>query len=184
MKRNAGFTMIEAIVIVGILAVLAGILTPLVIQEVGKSKVSRAKSDMEAISTAFNQYYMDTTFWPSKWTGSSNDEQDLVAFSCLYSNTEGLNTWDGPYMERGVQSGSDMVVALASNGVYRGVVDPWGLPYKVYYGKKGTNRGGPGGAIAIISGGPDGVIDTAAQRLLQGDPKKDDIIAVVTRKVN
>ena len=182
MKRNAGFTMIEAIVIVGILAVLAGILTPLVIQEVGKSKVSRVKSDMGAISTAFNQYYLDTSFWPSKWTGKTNTKEALLKYTCLYSNSENLSGWDGPYMERGVRSGSDMIVAVESNGDYRGVIDAWGLPYQVHYGKKGSGNGGPGGAIAICSGGPDGVISTGIKRILMGDPKNDDIIVVITRK--
>ncbi|MBD3336720.1 MAG: hypothetical protein GF355_14505 [Candidatus Eisenbacteria bacterium] len=183
-KRQAGFTMIEAIVIVGILAVLAGILTPLVIKEVSKSKMSRAMSDMEAVSTAFNQYYMDTAYWPPAWTGGNTTTEDFVGYPCLLSNSEDLPGWDGPYLERAVRTGGTNVVAYQNGNDYEGIVDPWGTPYRIFYGKKRSGAGGPGGAIAILCAGPDLEYDTRRAPCLRGEARDDDIVRVVTRQVN
>jgi type II secretory pathway pseudopilin PulG len=175
--------MIEAIVIVAILAVLAGILTPMVVKEVAKSKLSRTGSDMDAIATAFTQYFTDTSKWPCNWVGSANVTQDFLGFDCMYDNTAKLSSWDGPYMERSVLKSGKQVVADKSGTTYIGVVDTWGMPYKIFYGKPGDKNAGPGGAISVVSGGPNGKVDSTAANALAGQTAGDDLIKVVTRRV-
>lgn len=183
MKNNAGFTMIEVIVIVAVIAILGGILTPMVIKEIGKSKFTRAAADMEAISTAFSQYYADTSFWPEKYQGTTNQKVSFEDFRCLYANTETLGGWDGPYMKRGVLSSGERVVALKNGANWEGIVDPWGSPFRIVYGRVGSGAGGAGGGIAVLSAGPDGTFDTNDKKALAGVPSKDDLLQVVTSKV-
>lgn len=183
MKRNAGFTMIEAVVIVAVLAILAGIITPLVVREVAKSKVSRARSDMEAISTAFNQYFIDTSYWPDRYDGAASSRVDLLVFSSLYANTQNLSGWDGPYLERGVLNSGTMRATTGSGTNLRGLIDPWKQPFQIVYGALGAAGAGPAGSISIVSAGPNRVHDTNTNRALVGDPQGDDIVRVITRRV-
>lgn len=183
MKRNAGFTMIEAIVIVAVIAILGGILTPMVIKEVAKSKITRCKADMEAASTAFNQYFADTSYWPDNWSGATTSAVDFMTFSNLFTNGSSHVGWDGPYFERSVLSGATQVVATLTGTVYAGFLDPWGRPFRVVYGAVGSATGGPGGAIALVSGGPGATITTTNANACMGIPAADDLVRVVSKKV-
>jgi type II secretory pathway pseudopilin PulG len=184
LKRNAGFTMVEAVVIIGVLAILAGIVTPLVIREVAKSKVARVRTDMEAIATAFNQYFADTSYWPEKWDGAANDRVDLDEFPALYANSESLIGWDGPYLERGVLSGGVMQATKGTGDSRTGLVDPWKQPFQVVYGIAAAAGAGAAGAISLVSAGPNQVHDTSDANALMGEATNDDIVRVITRRVH
>ncbi len=183
MRLRAGFTMIEAVVIIAVLAILAGILTPMVIREVAKAKVTRVIADMEAISTAFTQYYVDTGYWPEGYTGNTNEREDLVVFSSLYQDPGDLAGWDGPYLEKGVRAGASYVVAQSEGGQYTGLVDAWGTPYRVVYGRVGSANAGAGGAVSLLSAGPDKVFSTSDGLALRGEASRDDVVKVITRRV-
>ncbi len=181
MRNQQGFTMIELIVIVAVIAILGGILTPMVIKEIAKSKVTRAGADMEAISTAFTQYYADTGYWPEKYTGSTDEKESLEDFDCFYDNTQSLHGWDGPYLEKGIDDDGTRVVANEVDGVWEGLIDPWGTPFRVVYGKVGGSS--VGGGIAMLSAGPDGTFDTSDAIALGGSKTDDDVVEIVTSRV-
>jgi len=181
-RRNAGFTMIEAVVIVAVLAILAGIITPMVVKEVAKSKVTRAKADMDAIATAFNQYYVDTSFWPERFDGAASSRADFLQFRSLYRNSQNLTGWDGPYLERGVLQGSNMQAVRGSGNNRVGLLDPWKQPFQIVYGAANAPGAGVAGAVAIVSAGPNRTHDTADNRALIGDPQGDDLVRVITRR--
>ena len=63
-RPEAGFTMLELIVVVAAIAILAAILTPMVLKLIDDSRVSRAKSETEAIAIANSALYKDTAQWP------------------------------------------------------------------------------------------------------------------------
>lgn len=180
-RTRAGFTMIEIIVIVAVIAILGGILTPLVMKELAKSKVSRASADMNAISIAFTQYYADTSYWPEQYTGAASMTDDFEDYQCLYIDTVSLPGWDGPYMQRGVPGTSGQQAALQTAGVWDGVIDPWGKPFRIVC--LAPNDSLPGGGIAVVSGGSDGTVDTADTDAVQGNKTDDDLVTVVTRRV-
>ena len=52
MKRRCEFTMIELLVVVGIIALLAGLVTPAVISAQRQGRITQAKSDMQSILMA------------------------------------------------------------------------------------------------------------------------------------
>ena len=96
MKHNAGFTMIEVIVIVAVIAILARVLTPMVVKEIRKSKISRSVSDMETIGTAFAQYYTDSGTWPENYTGAKDVTVDFKSFNCMHKNSQKHANCHGP----------------------------------------------------------------------------------------
>ena len=174
--------MVELIVIVAVIAILGGILTPMVLKEIGKSKITRAGADMEAVSIAFTQYYADTGYWPEKYNGSKNAKTTFRNFASLYTNTKKLPGWDGPYIEKSAIKGGKQLVANKVSGVWEGLVDPWGKPFQIIYGKVGGATAS--GGIALISAGPNGKYDTSSTNALKGIVSGDDVTEVLTSRVS
>ena len=69
--RNAhsGFTLIEIMVVVVILAVLGALVVPKILENVDKARVTRAQSDIRAIQTALDLYRLDNFKYPSTEQG-------------------------------------------------------------------------------------------------------------------
>lgn len=173
--RNAGFTLIEVIVVAAIIAILAGILVPMIFNQIDESKKTRALADIKSIQTAILSYRKDTGQWPLKSggcvekvtmlnTATGSPPTDLVAMgfntaegesfaSFLTADTYGCNplTWKGPYI-------TDIKE------------DPWGNQYVI-----NTEPWLSGSAVAnhyvwILSAGPKGVLETATTSdVLVGD---------------
>jgi type II secretory pathway pseudopilin PulG len=187
LKRRDGFTMIEAVVIVAVLAILAGIVTPLVVREVAKSKVSRVRNDMEAIATAFNQYYVDTSFWPGRlatdrFAGAASSQAVMDTYTSLYTDPTNLTGWDGPYLERGVLNGATMQATKGAGNALTGLCDPWKIQFRIVYGAAGAAGAGAAGAISVVSAGPDRVFQTTDTNALMGEATGDDVVRVITRR--
>jgi type II secretion system protein G len=69
MQRRA-FTLIELLIVVAIIGILAAIAVPNFMNARVRAKVARVQSDLKAISTALEQYYMD---WNSYVEDHDND---------------------------------------------------------------------------------------------------------------
>jgi general secretion pathway protein G len=69
--RNAqsGFTLIEIMVVVVILAVLGALVVPKILENVDKARVTRAQSDIRAIQTALDLYRLDNFKYPTTELG-------------------------------------------------------------------------------------------------------------------
>ena len=67
--RQRGFTLIEIMVVVVILAVLGALVVPQVLDKVDKARVTRAQSDIRAISTALDLYRLDNFKYPTTEQG-------------------------------------------------------------------------------------------------------------------
>ena len=73
MKRALGFTLIELLIVVAIIAILAAIAVPNFLEAQIRSKVSRAKSDMRALTNAMEAYYVDhNTYFIRSQTDQAN----------------------------------------------------------------------------------------------------------------
>lgn len=114
--NTKGFTLIELIVVIAIIAVLAGIVAPNAFKAIEKAKVSRAMADAKALRGAALAYYADVGFWPPDvcrgddpgFTRALPYNPDTGgAARCI--NTAGFpadwqtrvqNSWDGPYLEK------------------------------------------------------------------------------------
>ncbi|WP_417483468.1 type II secretion system major pseudopilin GspG [Maricaulis sp.] len=103
--RDAGFSLLELMVVVVILSILALVIVPRVIDRPDQARAARAQSDIAAISSAIKLYRLDNFRYPTT-------EQGLAALVNKPTTDPVPKNWaTGGYMER-----------LP--------IDPWGQPYQ------------------------------------------------------
>lgn len=68
-RANAGFTLIEVLVVLAIISILAGIVTINVVRRPGEAKVAAAKTQLRALKSAVNLYRTDHGFIPTMQQG-------------------------------------------------------------------------------------------------------------------
>jgi general secretion pathway protein G len=90
--RQAGFTLIEIMVVVVILGILAAIVAPNVISRIDDASITRAKQDIRGIESALKLYYMDNSRYPST-------DQGLDALTTR-PNDPTVRNWRGPYLDK------------------------------------------------------------------------------------
>jgi len=100
--RDAGFTILEILVVITIIGLLIGLVAPAALRQLGGARVSVAKQSIERLATVLDLYNLDMGSYPST-------EQGLTA---LVKKPSGANNWNGPYMK------GDAVP-----------LDPWSRPY-------------------------------------------------------
>jgi general secretion pathway protein G len=93
-RQRAGFTLIEIVVAIAILAILASIIVPRVIGKIDDATVAKAKSDVQALGTALNLYKLDNYAYPST-------DQGLEALVAKPGGQPEAANWKtGGYVER------------------------------------------------------------------------------------
>jgi general secretion pathway protein G len=130
-----GFTLVEMLVVISIIALIMALVGPRVLNFLGESKVKAAKIQIESLESALDLYALDTGRYPSGSDGLNG----------LMQRPAGETSWGGPY--------------LKGNTVPN---DPWRRPY-IYrspgqhgaydimsYGADGQ-EGGTGAAADITS---------------------------------
>ena len=105
-KHNSGFTLIELMVVVGIISVLSGIAVPAYKTYGEKAKVAEARSDLKRIQFAVEMLAMDTEMWPGPSevgaivNGGGNEVWDLTQPNAGLLTSDGsYDNWQGPYLK-------------------------------------------------------------------------------------
>lgn len=88
-RGQAGFTLLEILVVIAILGLLIGLVAPRVLTALGGAKVSIAKQSLERIGGVLDQYKLDVGDYPTT-------EQGLGA---LIEKPGGVASWNGPYIK-------------------------------------------------------------------------------------
>ena len=88
--RDRGFTLLELLVVLGIIAMLAGIVGPQVMKHLGGAKTKTAKVQIEDLAAALDMYRLDVGRYPSS-------EQGLLA---LIEKPGDASRWNGPYLRK------------------------------------------------------------------------------------
>jgi general secretion pathway protein G len=101
--RDAGFTLLELLVVLGILALLATFAAPQVLRYLGKARSETARLQINAIASAIELYALDNGGIPPQEPG----------LSALMQAPTGATRWSGPYLKKA-----------------DGLIDPWGHPYQ------------------------------------------------------
>jgi len=82
MSKQKGFTLIEAAVAIAVVAILSGIIVPLVVKNVKDSQVARARNDVQVIAGIIGTQYKDTGSRPiAGGIGASTGGADQGWFS-------------------------------------------------------------------------------------------------------
>lgn len=76
MNKQNGFTLIELLIVVAIIAILAAIAIPNFLEAQTRSKISRTKADMRALSVALEAYAADNNAYPYDFYGLAGTEWD------------------------------------------------------------------------------------------------------------
>ncbi|HET9481736.1 MAG TPA: type II secretion system protein GspG [Candidatus Polarisedimenticolia bacterium] len=70
-NRHAGFTLIELLIVVAIIGIIAAIAIPNLNNAIDRSKQKKTMADMKAISTAVENYMIDSNYYPIATTLAS-----------------------------------------------------------------------------------------------------------------
>ena len=134
-RGEGGFTLIEILVVIAIIALIMSLVGPRVLNYLGESKVKAAKIQIQSFGSALDLFNLDTGRYP-------NTSEGLTA---LVQSPGTIPAWNGPYLKGGVLPN-----------------DPWGKsyvyrspgehgPYDIMsYGSDGQ-EGGTGTAADIAS---------------------------------
>ncbi len=94
MKRQSGFTLMEVLVVVAILAILAAIVVPQIMNRPDEARRVAAKADIAAIVQALKLYRLDNGNYPA------TDQGLLALVQRPTSNPVPPNWKQGGYLER------------------------------------------------------------------------------------
>lgn len=101
-RNEAGFSLMELLIALVILALIAGVVGPRVIGYLSRAKSQTASVQISNIKAALNMYLLDVGRYPAEQEG----------LKALIEPPAGVSGWAGPYLD-------DESVPL----------DPWGFPY-------------------------------------------------------
>ena len=107
LRANRGFTLLEIIVVVAIIAILAAYIAPKITGRVDDARISKAKSDIRVLESSLELYKLDNFVYPSSGQG-------LDSLVNKPSGAELRNWRDGGYIKKLNK-------------------DPWGNEYRYLY---------------------------------------------------
>lgn len=183
-QRPSGFTLIEAAVAIAVVAILSGIVVPLVIKNIQDSQLARAKNDVQVIAAAVASQLKDTGARPSTAVSSWADGSGSKTWASTAAATVGgvtltsatPNTFTNLFCTAATSSvdnpqklffGATTTNTKNSEFAYKGPylandvaakTDPWGNPY-IIFGYSGTNAAN-NGPIWVVSAGPNGLLSS------------------------
>lgn len=100
---EAGFTLVELLVVLTIISLILGLVGPRVLNYLGESRVKTAKLQIESLGSALDLFYLDAGRYPTTSEG----------LNALAQKPTGIPVWNGPYLKGG-----------------KVPVDPWGNAYQ------------------------------------------------------
>jgi general secretion pathway protein G len=100
-RRQAGFTLIEIMVVMVIIGLLMALVGPNLIGRSEKAKTQAAAMQIERLGTVLDTFRLDIGRYPTTQEG----------LQALVQRPSGLERWDGPYLNKAVPK------------------DPWDRPY-------------------------------------------------------
>ncbi len=177
-----GFTLVELVVVIGVIALLAALLLPTVLNQDERAREAAEKHSIAILAEAFQRFRNDTGFWPYEagyWDttqqldpapfnlndtaliapppgpapGSTQDEPQCSSWNI------GLRCWGGPYL------GKVATYTTLQDQTPPVFIDAWDRP-RMYAlirpddGLGGGTSGAPCGFVVVWSTGPDGLDQT------------------------
>jgi general secretion pathway protein G len=100
---EAGFTLVELLVVLTIISLILGLVGPRVLGYLGESRVKAAKLQIENFGSALDLFSVDAGRYPTTSEG----------LEALAQRPSTVQAWNGPYLKGG-----------------RVPLDPWGNPYQ------------------------------------------------------
>ncbi len=89
-RSQAGFTLLELLVVITILGLLAAVAGTAAINYLGRARTDTTKLQIDQISAGLDLFRLDNARYPTK-------DEGLIA---LFEAPEGLPRWQGPYLKK------------------------------------------------------------------------------------
>ena len=89
-QSQACFTLLELLLVLGNIAMLAGIVGPQVMKHMGESKTKAAKVQIEDLSATLDMYKLDLGRYPTTEEG----------LNALIESPDSAKRWNGPYLQK------------------------------------------------------------------------------------
>ena len=86
---QAGFTLVEMLVVITIIGLVMGLVGPRVLNYLGEAKVKAAKLQIESFGSALDLFYLDVGRYPSVSEG----------LTALVQRPGNAPVWNGPYLK-------------------------------------------------------------------------------------
>ena len=176
--KTQGFTLIEAAVAIAVVAILSGIIVPLVVKNLQDSQIARAKNDVQVIAAAVASQLKDTGGRPQAAAGpggcsglaqatwQSGGTAPLGGYAASNAANLFTNLFTAPTPTLTAAQGNTLFGTTVGNefsfkGPYLGSdvavkTDPWGTAYVILgYNQTSQTNSGP---IWIACAGPDKTI--------------------------
>jgi general secretion pathway protein G len=89
LKRDAGYTLTEMLVVLAIIALIAAVLTPGILGQLGRARAKSAQMQLDTIAAAVETFRTDVSRYPTSAEG----------LNALLSQPGGVDGWSGPYVK-------------------------------------------------------------------------------------
>ncbi len=88
-QPTQGFSLIELLIVMAIIGMLAALVGPTLIKQLGKNRPKAAAAQISLFEQSLDTHKLDTGKYPKSLDG-------------LLTNTTGQQTWNGPYLKKGL----------------------------------------------------------------------------------
>ncbi len=88
-RRTGGYTLSEILVVMAIIGLIAAVVTPGIIDQLGRARAKAAQMQLQTISAAVETFRSDVGRYPTKAEG----------LGVLLSEPGGTDGWTGPYLK-------------------------------------------------------------------------------------
>ncbi|MEN7343996.1 MAG: prepilin-type N-terminal cleavage/methylation domain-containing protein [Pseudomonadota bacterium] len=121
MPRNQrGFTLMEMIGVIAVIAILASMATPLIFEAIRNARISAFVEDVNSLRTSVASYYQDTGRFPLHIPTDNRNGRRLLTTNNVNNPIAG---WNGPYIEKEFanpfQEGGYRAVLTSNNANYQ-----------------------------------------------------------------
>lgn len=202
---NAGFTLVEVIVVLAVVLLLTGIAVPMISGYMNDGRRARAEAEVKVVASAVTSFYKDVGVWPARSSaGTNNVLYTLCSGPSLpttnpFTNNNAMRTWlmDGTHGDTldnhlltntpgGSQGGAYPTTgSVRWRGPYSAggtPLDPWGRPYLVTV-RSGTSTNATNyKRLFVLSAGPDGALNTPAALTAATEITGDDIGIIISQR--
>lgn len=187
-RAQSGFTLLEMIIVLGIIALLAAILVPTLTKYVREARIRKAQKETYLMCAAIGQFHNDTGLWPTSEDYSNPSKRDNLQL--LRSGGVDPTDFSGSSAKKWLNKspvdyvGNQFIDNKANypttgpnrwNGPYLDRYvgpDPWGRRYLINIQWLQGGQLNNSKSVLVLSAGPDGEIDTP----FVGDSSNDFIV--------
>lgn len=151
-RAQQGFTLIEMIGVMAVIAILAAAATPKIFEAIEDAKVTAYMQEVQTIKQAVTRFYKDTGRWPTEIPSSNTNYYHQLMVNEGNSSGDPIRGWNGPYLDRDIAN-------QITNGEYQYIHNSSDANYICDINGDGTSDG------SFLVYRSDGVSDSVAKKI-------------------